>query len=191
MIRIFDFLFALIGIISLMPLMLLIVLILYLENKSPFFFQERIGRNLKNFTLIKFRTMRKGTQNCATHLVDSSRITPLGAFLRRTKLDEIPQLWNVLKGEMSFVGPRPCLPIQEELIKFRKELNVHLSLPGITGLAQVKGIDMSDPLFLAKTEHKMIKEFNIINYFWFIFVTLTGNGFGDKIKKECKKDVNN
>ena len=156
---------------------------LYLENKSPFFFQERVGKNLKSFTLIKFRTMSKGTENCATHLVDSSRITTSGAFLRRTKLDEIPQLLNVLKGEMSFVGPRPCLPIQKELIKFRKELNVHHTLPGITGLAQIKGIDMSDPFFLAKTEHRMIKEFNLIKYFWFIFVTLIGNGFGDKIKK--------
>ncbi len=184
MIRIFDFLFALTGIVILMPLILLILFILYLENKSPFFFQERIGKNLKIFTLIKFRTMSKGTMNCATHLVDSSRITTSGAFLRRTKLDEIPQLWNVLKGEMSFVGPRPCLPIQTELIKFRKELNVHRSLPGITGLAQVKGIDMSDPLFLAKTEHRMIKEFNLIKYFWFIFVTLIGNGFGDKVNKK-------
>ena len=183
MIRIFDFLIALIGIIILMPLMILISLILYLENKSPFFFQERVGKNLKSFTLIKFRTMSKGTENCATHLVDSSRITTSGAFLRRTKLDEIPQLLNVLKGEMSFVGPRPCLPIQKELIKFRKELNVHHTLPGITGLAQIKGIDMSDPFFLAKTEHRMIKEFNLIKYFWFIFVTLIGNGFGDKIKK--------
>ncbi len=184
MIRMFDLLIALIGIIILMPLMILISLILYLENKSPFFLQKRIGKNLKYFTLIKFRTMSKGTKDCATHLVDPSRITNLGAFLRKTKLDEIPQLWNVLKGEMSFVGPRPCLPIQKELIKFRKELNVHLSLPGITGLAQVRGIDMSKPLLLAKTEHKMIKELNLINYFFFIFITLTGNGFGDRVKKK-------
>ncbi len=183
MIRIFDFLIALIGIIILMPLMFVIFFILYLENKSPFFLQERIGKNLKSFTLIKFRTMSKGTKNCATHLVDSSRITTLGAFLRRTKLDEIPQLWNVLKGEMSFVGPRPCLPIQKELIEFRKELNIHHFQPGITGLAQVRGIDMSKPLLLAKTEYKMIKEFNLINYFWFIFITLIGNGFGDRVKK--------
>ena len=186
MIRIFDFLIALIGIIILMPLMILIFLILYFENKSPFFFQERVGKNLKNFTLIKFRTMSKGTEICATHLVDTSRITNLGAFLRRTKLDEIPQLWNVLKGEMSFVGPRPCLPIQTELIKFRKEFNVHLALPGITGLAQVRGIDMSEPLLLAKTEHKMIKEFNLINYFCFIFATIIGNGSGDRVKKKIK-----
>ncbi len=184
MIRIFDFFIALIGLIFLMPLMIIIFLILYLENKSPFFFQERVGKNFKNFTLIKFRTMRKDTQNCATHLVDSSKITALGAFLRRSKLDEIPQLWNVLKGEMSFVGPRPCLPIQKELIKFRQELNIHLSLPGITGLAQVRGVDMSDPLLLAKTEFEMIKKFNIVYYFWFIFITLIGNGFGDRVKKK-------
>ena len=183
MIRIFDLLFALIGIIIFMPLMLVIFFILYLENKSPFFLQERIGKNLKSFTLIKFRTMSKGTKNCATHLVDSSRITNSGFFLRKTKLDEIPQLWNVIKGEMSFVGPRPCLPIQKELIEFRKELNVHKFKPGITGLAQVQGIDMSEPLLLAKTECKMIKEFNLINYFWYIFITLIGNGLGDRVKK--------
>ena len=184
MIRGIDFIIALVGIIILMPLMLVIFFILYLDNKDPFFFQERIGKNLKKFTLIKFRTMSKGTRNCPTHLVDSSRITYLGAFLRKTKLDEIPQLWNVLKGEMSFVGPRPCLPIQTELIKVRKELNVHLFLPGITGLAQVKGIDMSEPLLLAKTEYQMIRDFNLFYYFWFIFRTIIGNGFGDRVKKK-------
>jgi len=188
MIRIFDFFIALIGVVFLMPLMVIIFLILYLENKSPFFFQERVGKNFRNFTLIKFRTMHKGTKNCATHLVESSRITTLGAFLRRTKLDEIPQLLNVLKGEMSIVGPRPCLPNQKELIKFRQEYNIHLSLPGITGLAQVRGVDMSDPLFLAKTEFEMIKKFNIVYYFWFIFITLIGNGFGDRVKEKDKKD---
>ena len=125
MIRLFDFLIALIGIIILMPLILVISLLLYLETKSPFFFQERIGKNLKIFTLIKFRTMTKGTKNCATHLVDSSRITTLGSFLRKTKLDEIPQLWNVLKGDMSLVGPRPCLLNQEELIKARDKYKIY------------------------------------------------------------------
>tara|TARA_Y100000589_G_C26840193_1_gene501648 strand:+ start:87 stop:641 length:555 start_codon:yes stop_codon:yes gene_type:complete len=184
MIRIFDFLIALFGIIILMPLILVIFLILYFDNKSPFFFQERIGKNLKKFTLIKFRTMSKSTKECATHLVDTSKITTLGSFLRKTKLDEIPQLLNVLKGEMSFVGPRPCLPIQTELMKLRQELNIHFFLPGITGLAQVKGIDMSNPLLLAKTEYEMIKNFNIVSYFSLIFATLIGNGFGDRVKKK-------
>ena len=150
MIRIFDLLFALIGIIIFMPLMLVIFFILYLENKSPFFLQERIGKNLKSFTLIKFRTMSKGTKNCATHLVDSSKITNSGFFLRKTKLDEIPQLWNVIKGEMSIVGPRPCLFSQKELINERKRFNIHKVTPGITGLAQMKGIDMSDPKLLVE-----------------------------------------
>ena len=191
MIRIFDFLIALFGIIILMPLILVIFLILYFENKSPLFFQERIGKNLKKFTLIKFRTMRKGTKDCATHLVDTSKITTLGSFLRKTKLDEIPQLLNVLKGETSFVGPRPCLPTQIELIKSRQELDIHFFVPGITGLAQVKGIDMSNPLLLAKTEYEMIKNFNVISYFGFIFATIIGNGFGDRVQKKYKKDVIN
>ena len=144
MIRIFDFLIALIGIIILMPLIFVIFFILYLENKSPFFLQERIGKNLKSFTLIKFRTMSKGTKNCATHLVDSSRITTLGAFLRRMKLDEIPQLWNVLKGNVLW-GLVCCR--FKELIEFRKELNVHLFQPGITGSLKFKGLICLTPYF--------------------------------------------
>ena len=184
MIRKFDFFLALLGLVSLMPLIVLILLILYMDNQSPLFFQRRIGKNLKIFTLIKFRTMRKGTKDSATHLVDSSRITHIGAILRKTKLDEIPQLFNVLKGEMSFVGPRPCLPSQYELINLRKKLDVHRCLPGITGLAQIKGIDMSNPSLLAKTELEMIKNYNFKNYFYFIFKTLIGNGFGDRVQKK-------
>ena len=184
MVRVFDFLISLIGLITLMPLIIIIYVILIFESKSPLFFQERIGKDLKIFTLIKFRTMSRGTKNCPTHLVESARITFMGSFLRKTKLDEIPQLFNVLKGEMSFVGPRPCLASQYELIKFRKKLNVHTFLPGITGLAQIKGIDMSNPLLLAKTEFEMIRNFNLINYFQFIFKTLIGYGLGDRVKKE-------
>ena len=184
MIRIFDFLLAFIGLIILMPLIILIFLILYFENKSPLFFQERVGKNLKVFTLIKFRTMATGTKDCPTHLVDPSRITLIGSFLRKTKMDEIPQLWNVLRGEMTFVGPRPCLPSQIELIKFRKKLKVDTFLPGITGLAQIKGIDMSNPLLLTKTELKMMQKFNLIYYFYFIFKTIIGNGSGDRVKSK-------
>ena len=182
MIRKLDFFLALFGLVILMPLIILILLILYFNNQSPFFYQQRIGKNLKIFTLIKFRTMKKGTLDSATHLVDSTRITTIGAILRKTKLDEIPQLINVIKGEMSFVGPRPCLPSQYELIGIRKKLNVHLFLPGITGLAQIKGIDMSNPLLLAKTDREMIKNFNLKYYFYFIFKTIIGNGLGDRVK---------
>lgn len=184
MIRIFDFLLALIGLIFLMPLNIIIYIILYFENKSPLFFQERIGKNLKIFTLIKFRTMSNGTKDCPTHLVDPSRISSLGAFLRKTKIDEIPQLWNVLMGEMTFVGPRPCLPSQIELIKFRKKLKVHTFLPGITGLAQIRGIDMSNPYLLTKIELEMMKKFNLKYYLYFIFKTIIGNGLGDRVKKK-------
>ena len=183
MIRKIDFLLALFGLVSLMPLIILILILLYFDNQSPFFYQQRIGKNLKKFTLIKFRTMREGTIDTPSHLVDSSRITPIGVMLRKTKLDEIPQLLNVIKGEMSLVGPRPCLPSQYELIRIRKKLNVHLFLPGITGLAQIKGIDMSNPLLLANTDREMIKNFNLNYYFYFIFKTITGNGLGDRVNK--------
>tara|TARA_B100000212_G_scaffold287388_1_gene228187 strand:+ start:167 stop:727 length:561 start_codon:yes stop_codon:yes gene_type:complete len=184
MIRIFDFFFALFGLIILMPLILLIFLLLLFENKSPLFFQKRIGKNLKAFTLIKFRTMNDGTKDCPTHLVDSSRITTIGALLRKTKMDEIPQLWNVLKGEMTIVGPRPCLPSQINLIQYRRKLKVHKFLPGITGLAQIKGIDMSNPLLLAKTELKMMQNFNLKYYLYLIIKTIMGNGLGDRVNKK-------
>ena len=184
MIRVFDFLLALIGLIIFIPLIILIFLILFFENKSPLFFQERIGKNLEIFTLIKFRTMSNGTQDCPTHLVDPSRVTFFGSFLRKTKMDEIPQLWNVLRGEMTIVGPRPCLPSQIELINYRKKFKVHTLLPGITGLAQINGIDMSNPLLLTKTELKMMQKLNLKYYFYFIFKTIIGKGLGDRVKKK-------
>ena len=182
MIRIVDIILSSIGLIILSPLIFLLYLIVFLENNSPIFLQERVGRKKKIFLLVKFRTMRKGTGNYATHLVDSSNISFLGNLLRRTKLDELPQLWNVLKGDMSIVGPRPCLINQKELIEARLKFNLYNNKPGITGLAQIKGIDMSDPNLLAETEKKMLKNFNIISYFYYILLTLIGFGFGDRIK---------
>ena len=109
MIRLLDLLLSLIGLIMLLPLMILIFIICLIENRSPIFKQKRVGRNQKLFKLIKFRTMKKETRSVATHLVDNAMITKSGNFLRRSKLDEVPQLFNVLIGNMSFVGPRPCL----------------------------------------------------------------------------------
>ena len=183
MIRVLDLFLAFIGLIILSPLIIIIYFLLYKECRAPLFFQERIGKDMKKFILVKFRTMKPGTVNCATHLVDSSRITKLGKFLRKTKIDEIPQLINVLKGDMSIVGPRPCLASQDELIELRIKYNIHKVLPGLTGLAQIKGIDMSDPTVLANTEVKMIKNLNLKKYFYFIFKTMVGNGLEDRVRK--------
>jgi len=102
--------------------------------------------------------------------------------LRRTKLDELPQLWNVLKGEMSLVGPRPGLFNQEELTQAREAKGVFNVRPGITGLAQVNEIDMSTPQLLAETDAKMISTLNIKSYFQYILMTVTGKGSGDRVK---------
>ena len=126
--------------------------------------------------------MSEDTVSVASHLVNSPSITSLGRFLRKTKLDELPQLWNVLKGEMSLVGPRPGLPNQPELTAARKKLGVFEVRPGITGLAQVSGIDMSAPELLAKTDARMIAEMSVRNYFKYIFLTVLGKGSGDRVK---------
>jgi lipopolysaccharide/colanic/teichoic acid biosynthesis glycosyltransferase len=183
-IRLLDIVLAFCGLIMLSPLTLLIFFISFFDTKSPLFIQTRVGRNLRPFQLIKFRTMKINTASVATHLVSPSSVTSFGSFLRRTKLDEIPQLWNVLKGEMSLVGPRPCLFSQEELIQERQDRKVFDVRPGITGLAQVNGIDMSAPILLAETDAKMIKEYSTLNYFKYIVQTVLGSGQGDRIKLE-------
>jgi len=103
--------------------------------------------------------------------------------LRRSKLDELPQLWNVLKGEMSLVGPRPCLPSQTELIAARERLGVYAVRPGITGLAQVNGIDMSTPELLAKTDAHMMRTLNLGHYLRYLVQTVVGKGGGDAINR--------
>ncbi len=182
MLRLFDFLFSLIGLILLSPLLLIIFLIGLFDTGAPIFRQERMGREQKPFTLVKFRTMLPDTVSVASHLADASAITSFGAFLRRTKLDELPQLWNVLKGDMSLVGPRPCLLNQAELITERASRAVFSARPGITGLAQVNSIDMSTPKLLAETDACMIKDLTASAYFVYIFMTLGGKGFGDMVK---------
>jgi lipopolysaccharide/colanic/teichoic acid biosynthesis glycosyltransferase len=181
--RFFDIIFSAFGLIVGLPVFGVIFLSGWFDTGSPLFFQERIGRNKKPFTLVKFRTMKLDTASVASHLASSSSITRMGAILRKTKLDELPQLWNVLKGEMSLVGPRPCLFNQDELIRERDERGVFAVRPGVTGLAQVNEIDMSTPELLAKTDLEMIETMSVKNYFRFIFMTIAGNGAGDCIKK--------
>ncbi len=183
MIRITDILLSFFALIILLPLIFLIYFLIYFENKSPIFKQVRMGKNMKKFTLIKFRTMKIGTESLATHLIDNNKVTNFGGVLRKTKLDELPQLWNVLRGDMSLVGPRPCLPSQFELIDIRQKYDLYNYLPGITGLAQINGIDMSDPILLAHTDYEMMKKLNLKNYFHYLLLTFFGSGFGDRVKR--------
>ncbi|HAS6211407.1 sugar transferase [Vibrio vulnificus] len=183
MIRLLDFFAAFFGLLFLWPILVVVTVIGLFDTGSPIFVQERVGRNRKPFKLVKFRTMSVDTQSVASHLASTSSITKLGAFLRKTKIDELPQLINVLKGEMSLVGPRPNLFNQEDLIKEREALGVYNVLPGITGLAQVQNIDMSTPQLLAKTDREMIDTLTIKNYFKYIIMTVTGSGSGDAVKK--------
>ncbi|MGF1902964.1 sugar transferase [Aliivibrio sifiae] len=182
MIRIIDFLAAFLGLLFLWPILVIVTIIGLFDTGSPIFIQERVGRNKKPFTLIKFRTMSVETKSVASHLASNASITKLGTFLRKTKIDELPQLINVLKGEMSLVGPRPNLFNQEELIQERDALGVYNVLPGVTGLAQVQNIDMSTPELLAKTDKQMIETLTIKDYFKYIIMTATGSGSGDAVK---------
>lgn len=179
--RLLDVALAGLGLLMLWPLLLVLCVLGWLDTRSPLFRQERVGRHQRPFVLVKFRTMRPGTASVASHLASSSAITPLGALLRRTKLDELPQLWNVLLGDMSLVGPRPGLFNQHELTEARAAHGVFAARPGITGLAQVNGIDMSTPDLLAETDARMLRELSSGNYFRFIVLTVLGKGTGDAV----------
>jgi O-antigen biosynthesis protein WbqP len=182
LLRSFDILISVSGIILSLPIMMTILVVGYFYNGSPLFFQQRIGKNQRLFTLIKFRTMVLQTGSVGTHLVDSASVTGLGQFLRKTKLDELPQLFNVLHGTMSLVGPRPCLPNQTDLVEERKKRGVFKARPGITGLAQVNKVDMSTPRKLARYDHLMIEQMNLRLYLKLIITTILGKGRGDQVR---------
>jgi O-antigen biosynthesis protein WbqP len=183
MIRFFDVVFSAAGLVIGSPLLALLWVLGWLENRSPIFRQVRLGRHQKPFTLVKFRTMRLDTDNAPTHMVSASSVTPLGHFLRRTKLDELPQLWNVLLGDMSLVGPRPGLPSQTALTEARARAGVFEARPGITGLAQLQGIDMSTPEMLAEVDARMLSELRLANYLRCIVLTILGGGRGDRVNQ--------
>ncbi len=182
-IRTLDFTLAFVGLLVTFPILLIVTLIGLFDTGSPIFMQQRVGRHKRPFTLIKFRTMFVDTKSVATHLASEASVTKLGNFLRKTKIDELPQLINVLKGEMSLVGPRPNLLNQVQLIEERDIRGIYAVLPGITGLAQVKTIDMSTPKLLAVTDQKMIETLTIKEYFKYIVMTVMGNGSGDRVNK--------
>lgn len=173
--RVFDFSMSLIAIIVFSPIILIISLLVKLTSKGPVFFkQRRIGKNNEEFNILKFRSMRIDTPNVATHLLKdpSVFITPLGKFLRKTSLDELPQLINILKGEMSIVGPRPALYNQYDLKDMRTEVEVHKLVPGLTGWAQINGRD-EIPL---EEKVALDKEYMNMQSFWMdikiIFMTV-------------------
>ncbi|MFN4056289.1 MAG: sugar transferase [Alishewanella aestuarii] len=184
LIRLLDIIFAFVGLVLGFPVLVILTVIGYFDTGSPIFRQQRVGRFKQPFTLVKFRTMHPNTAHVASHLASSSAITPFGHFLRKTKLDELPQLWNVLRGEMSLVGPRPCLFNQQELIEEREKRGVLNARPGITGLAQVNEIDMSTPVLLAETDAKMLQNLSLGDYFKYILLTVVGKGSGDRVKRQ-------
>lgn len=172
MIRILDIFFSILGLTFLSPILIFLWFIGLSDNGSPLFMQKRVGRNIKSFILIKFRTMPIKTRSAGTHLIKNVKLTSFGNFLRKTKLDEIPQLFNVLLGDMSLVGPRPCLLNQRKLINERKKRGVFKVKPGITGLAQISGVTMKNPTLLSKMDLKMIKEMSLFYYIYYILKTV-------------------
>jgi O-antigen biosynthesis protein WbqP len=181
--RIVDTCTALIGLIVLMPVF--VVLFILVRRSSPggaMFLQTRLGKGEIPFTCIKFRTMMVGSPDVGSHDAAESWITPTGRWLRAYKLDELPQLINVLRGEMSLVGPRPCLASQQEVISARRIRGVFSVRPGITGLAQVEGVDMSTPEKLAAMDAEYITTANIWRDCELIVRTVLGRGKGDAVK---------
>lgn len=178
--RVLDVILAVILLPVALPLLLIAAVAIRFDSPGPAFFrQERVGLGRKPFSLLKLRTMSIETRQGASHEVGASTITRVGHFLRKTKIDELPQIFAVLAGNMSFVGPRPCLPVQEELIAEREARGVYSVLPGITGPAQVAGIDMSTPVRLAEVDAHYVKTRSLSGDLKLILATATGAGSGD------------
>lgn len=182
--RIFDLTTAALGLLALSPLVLVLSIAIRIDSPgSSIFVQERVGRSRNIFRCYKFRTMRAESPNVPSHESSTSQITLLGHYLRRFKLDEIPQLWNVIRGEMSLVGPRPCLPSQAELIDEREARKVFTFRPGITGLGQIRKVDMSTPILLAEIDHEYILKWSFKRDIELILLTImSSRGIGDSIR---------
>jgi O-antigen biosynthesis protein WbqP len=158
-----DIVFSSLGLAVAGPVILILMALIKLDSRgSALFIQPRVGRNERPFKLYKLRTMFVGTAEVQTHLTPPSSITGLGQWLRKTKLDELPQLYNVLKGEMSLVGPRPGLLGDAALTQARRKLDVLSVRPGMTGLAQVCGSDMSQPEALAVIDAHYVRSHTLL-----------------------------
>lgn len=188
--RVIDIAGAVACVALLWPVALVTAVAVRAESHGPAVFaQRRLGRSGQPFTCYKFRTMRLGTVQAGTHQVSQASVTRVGRFLRRWKLDELPQAINVLTGSMSFVGPRPCLPSQTELIAARDRLGVLDMRPGITGWSQVHGIDMSDPVRLARSDAEANARRTLLFDLKMMVWTLTGRGFGDRVRIDARQPV--
>lgn len=162
----------------------LLWVVIRIDSPGPgLFAQNRIGKGGREFVSYKFRTMKTGTPEAGTHEVSASAVTSVGGFLRRKKLDELPQIWNIIRNEMSLIGPRPCLPGQTELIKAREKLGVLKVIPGISGLAQINDIDMSNPRRLASWDARYVALRTLLLDAKIALSTIMGKGQGDKVKK--------
>lgn len=173
--RALDIAAAVVGLVFAWPIILVAAIAIRLDSPGPALFcQTRVGRRRQLFTCYKLRTMHVGTAQRATHLVADDAITRFGRFARRTKLDEVPQLFNVLIGNMSLVGPRPCLPSQTELVEARSRLGVYEARPGVTGLAQIQGVDMSTPQRLAELDSAYLRSRTFAGDLRIIAATILG-----------------
>ncbi|MBB1090352.1 sugar transferase [Rhodopseudomonas palustris] len=181
--RFFDVVAASFGLVFAGPVIILFAILIRLGSKgSGIFRQLRVGKDERLFTCYKLRTMRSNTRQLPSHEVAASAVTPLGAYLRRYKIDELPQLWNIVRGEMSFVGPRPCLPTQHELIAARRRSGVDGLMPGITGVSQIEGIDMSEPERLAASDARYLDDMSLLRDLRLIWLTVAGAGRGDSVR---------
>lgn len=184
--RFFDFICSAVALLLLSPILAVLSLLIRIyDGKNVIFRQKRIGRNGDLFEIYKFRTMKEGTRNAATSELheSDSQVTRFGRILRKTSLDELPQLWNILKGDMSFVGPRPLIPEEKEIHELRKASGVYAVRPGITGLAQVNGRDQITIEQKVAYDEKYAKERTISMDIKIIFqtvkVVLTGEGYAE------------
>ncbi len=181
--RVLDLAIALLSLPVAAPVILVCVVAIRLSSAGPGILrQPRIGRHEQPFICYKLRTMFIATRDAPSHETPAAAVTPLGRGLRRLKLDELPQLWNIVRGEMSFVGPRPCLPSQTELIAARRRRGLSALRPGITGVSQVAGIDMSDPERLAQSDAAYLDAMSLGADIRLILATALGAGRGDRVR---------
>jgi O-antigen biosynthesis protein WbqP len=178
--RIFDFSVALVALPFAALICGLCAVPVWIEARAnPFFLQIRLGRNEQLFRLLKIRTMFANTPQGASHEIGMASVLRTGHIIRKLKIDELPQLWNVLVGEMSLVGPRPGLPIQHELIEARRSQGVYELRPGITGVSQIAGLDMSTPKRLAESDAQYLGPWRLQRDLAILWRTVNGSGRGD------------